>query len=161
MYKKNYEQAISFYKIAEKKLAHVHDEIEVAQFHDKVGKLYYYLGQNIVSLNHTRQAMEIFKGHGDHDMNLVSTYITMAGNYTEMGKYTEAEEYLTEAIHTVRKAGDCFKEMRLLHNFALLYAAMDNSEKSIQFLEIVLDDQAYACIRLLFQCCVFNDQRAV
>lgn len=144
VYKKNYEQAISFYKIAEKKLAHVHDEIEVAQFHDKVGKLYYYLGQNIVSLNHTRQAMEIFKGHGDHDMNLVSTYITMAGNYTEMGKYTEAEEYLTEAIHTVRKAGDCFKEMQLLHNFALLYAAMDNSEKSIQFLEIVLDDQAYA-----------------
>ena len=62
----------------------------------------------------------------------------------EMGKYTEAEEYLTEAIHTVRKAGDCFKEMQLLHNFALLYAAMDNSEKSIQFLEIVLDDQAYA-----------------
>ncbi|MCY7836805.1 Rap family tetratricopeptide repeat protein [Bacillus haynesii] len=144
VYKKNYEQAISFYKIAEKKLAHVHDEIEVAQFHDKVGKLYYYLGQNIVSLNHTRQAMEIFKGHGDHDMNLVSTYITMAGNYTEMGKYTEAEEYLTEAIHTVRKAGDRFKEMQLFHNFALLYAAMDNSEKSIQFLEIVLDDQAYA-----------------
>ncbi|TWK77701.1 Response regulator aspartate phosphatase G [Bacillus licheniformis] len=34
--------------------------------------------------------------------------------------------------------------MQLLHNFALLYAAMDNSEKSIQFLEIVLDDQAYA-----------------
>lgn len=78
----------------------------------KSERLYYYLGQNIVSLNHTRQAMEIFKGHGDHDMNLVSTYITMAGNYTEMGKYTEAEEYLTEAIHTVRKAGDCFKEMQ-------------------------------------------------
>ncbi|MFN2747022.1 MULTISPECIES: Rap family tetratricopeptide repeat protein [Bacillus] len=144
VYKKNYEEAISFYKIAEKKLANVHDQIEVAQFHDKVGKLYYYLGQNIVSLNHTRQAMEIFRCYEDHHLNLVSTYITMAGNYTEMGKYKEAEEYLTEAINTARAAGDHFKEMQLLHNFGLLYAAMDQSEKSISFLETVLADRAYA-----------------
>ncbi|MFT0803568.1 Rap family tetratricopeptide repeat protein [Bacillus swezeyi] len=144
VYKKNYEQAISFYKMAEKKLANVYDEIEAAQFHDKVGKLYYYLGQNIVSLNHTRQAMDIFKSYDDHHMNLVSTYITMAGNYTEIGKYKEAEEYLTQAIGTARDAGDHFKEMQLLHNFGLLYSAMDKPEESIRFLETVLADQAYA-----------------
>ncbi|MEC3606532.1 Rap family tetratricopeptide repeat protein [Bacillus glycinifermentans] len=144
VYKKNYEQAISFYKIAEKKLANVHDEIEVAQFHDKFGKLYYYMGQNLVSLNHTRQAIEIFKSYADHNINLVSTYITMAGNYTEMGKYKEAEEYLTEAIKTARDAGDHFKEMQLFHNFGLLYSAMDRPEESIRFLETVLADQAYA-----------------
>ncbi|MEC1261631.1 tetratricopeptide repeat protein [Bacillus swezeyi] len=144
VYKKNYEQAVSFYKIAEKKLANVHDEIEAAQFHDKVGKLYYYLGQNLVSLNHTRQAMEIFKSYAEHNINLVSTYITMAGNYTEIGKYKEAEEYLTQAIGTARDAGDHFKEMQLLHNFGLLYSAMDKPEESICFLETVLADQAYA-----------------
>ncbi|NPC92116.1 tetratricopeptide repeat protein [Bacillus sp. WMMC1349] len=143
VYQNNYEQAIRLYKMAEKKLAHVHDEIGVAQFHDKVGKLYYYLGQNLVSLNHTRQALDIFKSYQGHDMNLVSTYITMAGNYTEMGKYREAESYLTEALSKVRNAGDHFKEMQLLENFGLLYSTMDKSEKSLQYLETVLSDQTY------------------
>lgn len=85
-YKKNDQQAIGFYKTAEKKLAHVDDPIEAARFHEKIGKLYYDLGENLMSLSHTRQAMEIFQDHGGYAMNLVSVYMTMADNYTEMGK---------------------------------------------------------------------------
>ncbi|ATH94979.1 MULTISPECIES: tetratricopeptide repeat protein [Bacillus] len=150
-YKKNDQQAIGFYKTAEKKLAHVDDPIEAARFHEKIGKLYYDLGENLMSLSHTRQAMEIFQDHGGYAMNLVSVYMTMADNYTEMGKYKEAEQFLAEAVKTARAAGDHVKEAHAFHHYGLLYSAMDKPEESITYLEKALKDKAYAASDHYFQ----------
>lgn len=66
-YNKNVERAISLYKVAEKKLAKVPDQIEAAEFYFKVSWLYMSLRQNAVSLNYARDAMNIYKMHDGYE----------------------------------------------------------------------------------------------
>ncbi|MEC3637389.1 Rap family tetratricopeptide repeat protein [Bacillus halotolerans] len=143
-YKNNYEIAIGLYKEAEQYLSNIPDPIEKAEFHLKVGKLYYKLGQNMVSLNHTRQAVKTFREETDYKKKLASALITMSGNFTEMNQFEEAETYLDEAIRMTRELEDHFFEAQLLHNFGLLHAQSGKSDKAISKLEEALQNEEYA-----------------
>ncbi|MCY7758522.1 response regulator aspartate phosphatase RapG [Bacillus inaquosorum] len=143
-YKNNYDIAIGLYKDAEQYLDNIPDPIEKAEFHLKVGKLYYKLGQNIVSLNHTRQAVKTFREETDYKKKLASALITMSGNFTEMSQFEEAETYLDEAIRMTRELEDHFFEAQLLHNFGLLHAQSGKSEEAVSKLEEALQNEEYA-----------------
>lgn len=61
-YNRNFENAISLFKITEKKLSIIPDEIEAAEFYSKVASMYMMLRQSIVSLNYINNALNIYKG---------------------------------------------------------------------------------------------------
>ncbi len=48
-YNQNFQNAINLFKIAEKKLSIIPDEIEAAEFYSKVASMYMMLRQSIVS----------------------------------------------------------------------------------------------------------------
>ena len=57
-YKKNFVDAINFYKIAENRLHKVPDEIEKAEFHYQLAIAYYEIRQNFFSMSHTQKALD-------------------------------------------------------------------------------------------------------
>ncbi|PRS11522.1 aspartate phosphatase [Bacillus paralicheniformis] len=130
-YNKNVERAISLYKVAEKKLAKVPDQIEAAEFYFKVSWLYMSLRQNAVSLNYARDAMNIYKMHDGYEKKLAISQVVMGTNYMQMQRFKDAEKYFEESIEISKKIDDSFLEAMLHHNISILYSNSGRSQECI------------------------------
>lgn len=58
---KEYVDAISYYRKAERELNAVSDEMEQAEFHYKIADAYYQIDQHFVSLNHLKKPSNCLK----------------------------------------------------------------------------------------------------
>ncbi|KAF1681291.1 Rap family tetratricopeptide repeat protein [Bacillus sp. SKDU12] len=135
---RNYGNAISLFKIAEKKLANIPDEIEAAEFYSKVASLYMMLGQNIVSLNYIKDAMHIYKRNEDYKKKLATSMMVVGHNYTELGQYDKAEDIYFEAIRISKQLEDTFFEAMIHHNLSITYSAAKKSQDCINALKKAL-----------------------
>ncbi|MED1018320.1 Rap family tetratricopeptide repeat protein [Bacillus atrophaeus] len=133
-YNKNFERAISLYKVAEKKIVKIPDKIEAAEFYFKVSWLYMSLRQSVVSLNYAKDAMNIYKVHEEYKKKLAVSLVVMATNYMHMNRFQEAEEYFTQSIEISKEIEDSFLEAMLHHNISILYS---NSGRSIDCIQAV------------------------
>ncbi|MEC3608644.1 aspartate phosphatase [Bacillus glycinifermentans] len=130
-YNKNFERAISLYKVAEKKLAKIPDDIEAAEFYFKVSWLYMSLRQNAVSLNYAKDAMNIYKMYDGYKKKLAISQVVMGTNYMQMQRFEDAEEYFAKSIEISKEIGDPFLEAMLHHNISILYSNSDRSQDCI------------------------------
>ncbi|BCT30463.1 aspartate phosphatase [Bacillus velezensis] len=142
-YRKNFEEAIGLFKVAEKKLCHIPDEIEVAEFHSKVASLYMHIRQSPVSLGHVNEAINIYKRHPDYKVKLGVAYVIKATNYMHLARFDEAESYYFEAIKISRELGNKFFEIMQFHNISIVYSDSNQSEKCIGALKKVLRDKEW------------------
>ncbi|GLF89460.1 response regulator aspartate phosphatase K [Bacillus safensis] len=142
-YKRDYASAIGLFKIAEKKLQHIPDEIEVAEFHTKIANLYMLLRQSLISLHYIQNAIDIFKSHEGYERRLAAAFVIAAANYMDIGDFRRAEYYYKKALHIADSLNDHFLTSQLQHNISILYAEVGESKKCIDALEKALSDEDY------------------
>ncbi|OLP67045.1 Response regulator aspartate phosphatase G [Bacillus pumilus] len=142
-YKRDYTSAIGLFKIAEKKLQNIPDEMEVAEFHTKIANLYMLLRQSLISLHYIQNAIDIFKSHEGYERRLVAALVIAATNYMDIGNYKKAENYYKEALLITKRLNDHFLKSQLFHNMSILYAEAGESQKCIDALEKALSDDDY------------------
>ncbi|MDA1477152.1 Rap family tetratricopeptide repeat protein [Bacillus changyiensis] len=142
-YSRNFDRAISLYKIAEHKLADIPDKIEHAEFYIKLGWLYMSLRQNQVSLNYAKDAMTIFKMHEGYEKRLAVSLVVMGANYMHIERFKEAEHYFKESIKISEKIADPFLEAMLYHDISIFYSTLNRSEECIHALQKALSNQEW------------------
>ncbi|MFP3748068.1 aspartate phosphatase, partial [Achromobacter sp. SIMBA_011] len=79
-YEKDFIEAINFYRIAERKLNKVPDEIERAEFHYQTASAYYEIRQNFFSLNHAEKAIQSFEAHKNYTNRVIKCTMLFAMN---------------------------------------------------------------------------------
>ncbi len=140
---KQYESALDHYKSAEKKLDCIEDELERAEFHYKVGSVYYQIKQTLISLDHTKKAFEIYKENIGYMKKAVHCDILLAANYVDLRRFKEAESHYKNAKKDAIKLGDKPLQTLINYNIGLFYSEQGCSEEAIRFLNFVLEDQLF------------------
>nr|WGD84972.1 tetratricopeptide repeat protein [Bacillus subtilis] len=133
-YNRNFENAISLFKIAEKKLSIIPDEIEVAEFYSKVASMYMMLRQSIVSLNYINNALNIYKGNENYKRKYATALMVVGTNYTDLGQFDKAEEAYFHAIRISKELDDKFFEAQIHHNLSITYSAANRSQDCLNAL---------------------------
>ncbi|MFO6498498.1 MULTISPECIES: Rap family tetratricopeptide repeat protein [Bacillus] len=124
-HKKDYTNAINYYKMAEDKLRKIPDQIENAEFHYKLAIAYYQIKQNFFSLNHAKTALKTFKMHDDYIQKAISNEMLIGANKLDLFRFDEAEQHYKQAL----KDAELIKHHVLIgmahHNLGLSYFNRD------------------------------------
>ncbi|MGD1416402.1 aspartate phosphatase [Bacillus stercoris] len=142
-YNKNYEQSIRLFKIAEKKLLKIPDEIEIAEFYSKVASMYMSIHQSVVSLGYINEAISIYRKHDDYKRRLASSLVVLATNYMHIGRYDDAEKQIFEAIKIARELNDGFFEAMQFHNMSIIYSNANRSQDCLNALKRAIRNDAW------------------
>ncbi|EKF34118.1 tetratricopeptide repeat protein [Bacillus xiamenensis] len=103
---KEYVQAIQYYKMAEKQLTLVIDDIEQAEFHFKVAEAYYIMKQTHVSMHHILKALEIYDQYDLYKVRKIQCLFVIAGNYDDLARHDKSIPHLKNAIKIAEEIGD-------------------------------------------------------
>ncbi|KAF1680765.1 aspartate phosphatase [Bacillus sp. SKDU12] len=133
-YNRNFENAISLFKIAEKKLSNIPDEMEAAEFYSKVASMYMMLRQSIVSLNYINNALTIYKGNELYKRKYATALMVVGTNYTDLGQFDKAEEAYFQAIRMSKTLDDQFFEAQIHHNLSITYSSAKKSQNCLNAL---------------------------
>ncbi|MFB4213108.1 modification methylase CeqI [Shouchella sp. JSM 1781072] len=93
-----YKSAVRSYKIAERLLEQVPDQIEKAEFYYRSAISYYRVDQYIFAVSYFEQALEIFEKNSEYEEIVLNIYIFLGGISTELYKFEEAENVLQNAL---------------------------------------------------------------
>ncbi|APT46563.1 Rap family tetratricopeptide repeat protein [Bacillus safensis] len=104
--KNNYSEALALFRVAERKLDKVYDEIEKAEFHYKIGTLYYFNKVTLLSHHHLTTAKDIYKGHGGYSIQTINCTMLLALNYIDDGRLGKAEEMLLDCVDRLIEKDD-------------------------------------------------------
>lgn len=163
---KEYVDAISYYRKAERELNAVSDEMEQAEFHYKIADAYYQIDQHFVSLNHLKKAKQLFEKNQLYKVKVIGCNMMVGANMYDMYRLTEAESYYREALSIARGLEE-EKVKRIIgvifHNLGLVYlrgenliAAEENFKKAIdvkEHIDTVYGVRSlYMMANVLYQC---------
>ncbi|GAB1305462.1 Rap family tetratricopeptide repeat protein [Bacillus altitudinis] len=137
--KKEYVQAIQYYKIAERQLALVVDDIEQAEFHFKVAEAYYIMKQTHVSMHHIIKALDIYKEHEQYKVRQIQSLIVIAGNYDDFMRYEKSLQHLKTAYSIAVGANDQRLVAKTLLNIGNTYDRQSKYTEAIKHYKEVLD----------------------
>ncbi|MGE6629378.1 Rap family tetratricopeptide repeat protein [Bacillus sp. NPDC077027] len=132
-YIKKYDEAISFYKIAEQRLKRVNEDLEVGTFHHKVASVYYELKQNFISINHIKKAIDTFKAHEEYTAQAIDSLILHASNCIDLFQFEEAESKYLEALEKSKRINNEVLIGKCYHNLSVLYYAKPDYQKCITY----------------------------
>ncbi|MCY8609861.1 hypothetical protein MOD72_11810 [Bacillus haynesii] len=127
--------AIDLFKAAESKLNCIEDELEVAEFHYRIGTTYYHMKSTILSESHLNQALKIYNKHEDYNRRRLTCGITLALNYIDQFKFNKAERELTECAKTAVSLGDRILFGISVFNLGYLRLKQDNIEDAVSYIE--------------------------
>jgi len=95
---REYIEAITYYKRAEKKLPLVKDEIEKAEFYFKIAEVYYHMKQTYFSMHCAKQSYEIYKEYPAYTVRIIQCHFVLAGNFMDVKNYEQAARHLYKAL---------------------------------------------------------------
>ncbi|MCY7780596.1 aspartate phosphatase [Bacillus haynesii] len=132
-YKQNHTEALNFFRIAEKRLNVIQNEIEKAEFHYKIGVLYYNLKATWLSIHHINIASGIFQGYDGYAKRVINCKMLIGLNYIDQFKFAESEVLLKEAIEKTEKIGDQYLLPCTYYNMGFLKSKEDKQEEALKY----------------------------
>ncbi len=136
MYKqKKYEDALTHFHYAEKKLISIPDPIETAEFHYKLASVYSQHLDILNSIQHTFKAIEIFQTDEHYHLRTADCKNLLGTNHILLGNYDRAEYYLNKAIKYAQLVKCLETESVSLQNLGWMYSRKGESSKAIEYLE--------------------------
>ena len=132
-YKQNHTEALNFFRIAEKRLGAIQNEIEKAEFHYKIGVLYYNLKATWLSILHINIAAGIFQGYEGYAKRVINCKMLIGLNYIDQFKFSESEALLNEAIDRTEKIGDQFLLPYTYYNMGFLKSKEEKHEEALKY----------------------------
>lgn len=136
---KEYVQAIQYYKIAERQLALVVDEIEQAEFHFKVAEAYYIMKQTHVSMHHIIKALEIYDRYDLYKVRKIQSLFVIAGNYDDFKRYEKSLPHLHKALRLAEEINDQRLIAKTYLNLGNTYDRQQDYIKAASFYKKGLD----------------------
>lgn len=136
---KEYVQAIQYYKIAERQLALVVDEIEQAEFHFKVAEAYYIMKQTHVSMHHIIKALEIYDRYDLYKVRKIQSLFVIAGNYDDFKRYEKSLPHLHKALKVAEEINDQRLIAKTYLNLGNTYDRQQDYIKAASFYKKGLD----------------------
>ncbi|WP_035350911.1 hypothetical protein [Fictibacillus gelatini] len=140
-----YNDALTQYQLAEKELGHVPDEFEKAEFHYRVGFVYYDIRKNILSIDHVRKAQNIFGQDEAYIRKYADCENLLGINCIALKHYEEAEEHLLTALDYAVKSNDQELVLHVKYNLGYLYSEQNLSEVAINRLVEVKEYNFNSC----------------
>ncbi|MDY7224628.1 response regulator aspartate phosphatase [Halalkalibacterium halodurans] len=138
-YRRNYIQAIHYYRQAETYLEDIPDEIEHAEFHFQLANAYYGIDQNFFSLSHAEKAIGIYKKHDHYVNRQISLKMAIAANRFDLNRHDSAMSLYKEVIQISSKHGQTFLEVLGHYNLGLCYEYLNELEAAKGCFETALD----------------------
>ncbi|WP_257348768.1 tetratricopeptide repeat protein [Pseudalkalibacillus decolorationis] len=132
---KHYEDAIKHYHFAERKLSHIPDPIETAEFHYQLASVYSQYMNVLTSIHHTLKALEIFRKDSNYQVRSADSKNLLGSNHILLGNFERAEVYLHEAIKEAQRSECQETEAISLQNLGWMYTKQDMPLKAIRYLE--------------------------
>ncbi|WP_156060651.1 Rap family tetratricopeptide repeat protein [Bacillus altitudinis] len=136
---KEYVQAIQYYKIAERQLALVVDEIEQAEFHFKVAEAYYIMKQTHVSMHHIIKALEIYDRYDLYKVRKIQSLFVIAENYDDFKRYEKSLPHLHKALNLAEEVNDQRLIAKTYLNLGNTYDRQQDYIKAASFYKKGLD----------------------
>jgi response regulator aspartate phosphatase C len=99
--------------------------------------LYLDMGKNLSSIQHIRQAQELFRQKTNHAVRCADCENIMGINCVELKQYEEAENHLIRALDIAQKNNDDELVMHVRSNLGFLYSEQRLSEVAIRHLTFV------------------------
>lgn len=141
--KKNYNEALENYGVAGEMLEAVTDEIDVAEYHYKLAAVYYFIDRTSMSVNHSRQAFDIFTDRKDTQKRITHCQTLLGINFIDLHQYEDAEAQFLSALDYANKAKNRQLKTSVYHNLGLLYGEQNISEAAVRYLNDALEDQSH------------------
>ncbi|PRR92580.1 RapH N-terminal domain-containing protein [Bacillus sp. NMCN1] len=125
-YLQDYDKALSYFRIAEKKLAYVDDEIEKAEFHYKLAVLFYDLKMTFLSKHHAQIASDTFNAHETYIKRQINCRILHALNLIDQFEYDKASDLFNEAEEMIKDIADNHLIIHLYYSMGFLESKKGN-----------------------------------
>jgi tetratricopeptide (TPR) repeat protein len=129
-----YEEAVSYYQQAEKRLEFVADDIEKGQFYYNVASVYYQICRAELSMQSAYKALAIFKNDPHYTKRVAHCKIIIALNLADRKEFSNAVELLHESMETAIQENDRELQSIVCHNLGLVYKEKGEPETSIHWL---------------------------
>lgn len=155
-YLQDYDKALSYFRIAEKKLAYVDDEIEKAEFHYKLAVLFYDLKMTFLSKYHAQIACDTFNAHETYIRRQISCRILHALNLIDQFEYEKANELFCEAENMIKSFNDNHLIIHLYYSMGFLESKKENAEKASAFFRHTLSYEEIEKQILLRMRCLYE-----
>ncbi len=129
-YLQDYDKALSYFRIAEKKLTYVDDEIEKAEFHYKIAVLFYDLKMTFLSKYHAQIACDTFNAHETYIKRQINCRMLHALNLIDQFEYDKARALFSEAENMIESINDNHLIIHLYYNMGFLESKKENLEEA-------------------------------
>lgn len=155
-YLQDYDKALSYFRIAEKKLAYVDDEIEKAEFHYKLAVLFYDLKMTFLSKYHAQIACDTFNAHESYIKRQINCRMLHALNLIDQFEYEKASELFNEAENMIRSINDNHLIIHLYYSMGFLESKRENAEEASAFFRRTLSYEEIEKQMLLKMRCLYE-----
>ena len=119
--KKNYINAINYYKLAEDRLLKIPDDIEKAEFHYHLAISYYHIDQHFFSMDHAEKALATFREHDDYSHRTINSEMILGANKLDLFRFEEAKHHYEHALEIAKNTQDHYTEGLAYRNLGIAY----------------------------------------
>ncbi len=135
----NYTEAEEHYKLAEKILVAIPDEIEHAEFYYRIATFYHHTYNNLASIEYANKSRAIFSKYEGYEVKTAFCNSLLGGCCIYLKQYEQAEEYLHCAIDLLQKNREEDSLLYVKNTMGWLYSDQSMSTLAIRHLSEVTE----------------------